>query len=181
MSMWEDLKTQYWYFFDEPYLYCWAGIVAAIALWVVVWRIRRSRRPIMLYRSQGGNVEIARQTLRGLIIGASLRVPGIEQAACTYDQRGRKLRVGISIHLAGDARLTVVEEELKKRIRTALQQHVGYEPSDVQPINVRVNKIVGDPSPALEEEYSREEMLLPRYDDDDEKELPEGQKPFERD
>jgi uncharacterized alkaline shock family protein YloU len=181
MSLWEYIQTHFGYLLEEPYRYYLVAVVVLAVIWFGYRKIVRARRPIVLYRSQGGNVEIARQTLRGLIVGAAHRVRGVEHASCTYDQRGRKLRVKISIHLAGDARLPEVEEELKKRVRAALHQHVGYEPHDVQPINVRVTKIVGDPSPALAEEaVMLEAETLPRYDDEVETELPEGQKPYQR-
>lgn len=180
MSIWDYTYAVFWTLYAPPYRYGVIALAILIIFWCLYRRVVAARRPITLYRSQGGNVEIARQTLRGLIIGAALRVSGVDHATCQYDQRGRKLRVKVSIHLAGDARLKEVEEELKKRIRSALQQHVGYEPNDVQPINVRVTKIVGDPAPTLEEDFPREAETLPRYDETDPEELPEGQKPFER-
>jgi uncharacterized alkaline shock family protein YloU len=153
------------------WLICAVGVV--LLLWL---KIRRARKPIILQRSQGGNLEIARTTLRGLIIGAAQRVSGVHHTSCKYHQKGRKLRVTVFIHLDAQARLPQVEEELKRGIRTTLQQHVGYDPSHVAPIHVRVTKITGDTMIQLPpEEEETEVPALPRYEESDEVELPEGQ------
>jgi|TARA_B110000438_G_scaffold147884_1_gene142450 uncharacterized alkaline shock family protein YloU len=172
----EEALAPVWQFcvlyFSNPIIWSLIGLIVLVIVW---FRFARARRPIVLQRSQGGNLEIARTTLRGLIIGASELIEGVDRATCKYDQKGSKLRVTVAIHLAGQARLPLVEEELKKAIRTTLQQHVGYEPSKVTPINVRVTKISGDTitiEPPREEEV---QASLPRFDSDDSEELPEGQ------
>ena len=67
---------------------------------------------------------------------------------------------------------------------TPEEEAPGYEPHDVQPINVRVTKIVGDPAPTLEEDYEAPEAeTLARYDeneDEEDEELPEEEKLPER-
>lgn len=181
MIIWDYTKEVFLFLYGEPYRY---GVIAVVGLTVLLFIARRllnARRPIILYRGQGGDVEIARPTLRGLIVGAASRVVGVDHASCKYDQRGRKLRIQISIHLSGGARLKEVEDDLKKKIRNALLQQVGYEPNDVQPINVRVTKIIGDPAPVIEEEYLRDDDTLPRYEEPGDSLDIEGQRPFDKD
>lgn len=164
-----DLLTDFWSriepyaerILEEPYRSIALAILAVTVLLIVYRRLRRARRPILLYRSDGGNVEIANGTLRALIISAAERVRGVEHASCSYGQRRRKLGIRLSIHLAGDAKLKRVEEELKAGIREALSQHVAYNPDDVQPIDVRVTRITGNPAPIADEEPVRETRIPP--------------------
>lgn len=166
-------------YFSNPLVWLLCALLVLTIIWL---RFSRARKPIILQRSEGGNLEIARTTLRGLIIGASERIDGVDHATCTYDQKGSRLRVTVSIHLAGQARLPAVEEELKRSIRTTLHQHVGYEPSKVAPINVRVTKISGDTVTLLRPPTDEESIrTLPRFDSDADEDLPEGQvSPSER-
>ncbi|MFP4281012.1 MAG: hypothetical protein ACLFR7_00035 [Opitutales bacterium] len=144
-------------YFTDPLV--WAILLVGVLLLVIV-RLRRRRRPIVLYRNKGGNVEIARATLRGLIIGAAQCTPGVDLATCTYDQKRKKLRLAVRIHLSSEASLPKVEENLRHNIRTALHEHVGYEPTDIAPIHIRVTKITGEhnvtPRQLLLEEEERE-------------------------
>jgi uncharacterized alkaline shock family protein YloU len=181
MTYWETTEEVFWILYSEPYRYGVLAVFALLILLVVIHRMIKARRPISLYRAEGGNVEIARLTLRGLIVGAANRVRGVDHAICHYDQRGRKLRVDVAIHLAGDARLKEVEDDLKKKIRRALEEQIGYEPNDVQPINVRVTKIVGEPAPEVEDDFHREGDTLPRYHEPEEDAADERPKSFDRD
>ncbi len=149
-NLWAETVELARFLSEEPYRYWVLGFVGLVVVLIVIRRIRRVRRPILLYKSQGGNVEIANSTLRGLIIGASERVMGVERATCSYGQRRRKLRIRLAIHLSGDAQLKRVEEELKRNIRRALEQHVAYNPGDVQPIDIRVTRIVGEARQPIE-------------------------------
>lgn len=151
-------------YFKDPIIWALLGVLVLVVVW---FRFARKRRPIILQRSQGGNLEIARTTLRGLIIGASEMIDGVDRATCKYDQKGSRLRITVAIHLAGQARLPVVEEDLKKAIRKTLHQHVGYEPSKVTPINVRVTKISGDTitiAPAPEEDI---QASIPQFESEE--------------
>lgn len=164
---------------SPPYIYYVAGVVVLVAILYLSHRYRRANRPIVPFRAQGGDVEIAPQTIRGLINGAAGRVPGVEHASCQYRQKGRKLRVRVLIHLQAAARLVQVQEEIKRRIRSSLQSQIGMEPQDVDPIRIKVTKILGEANPLLEAEtLPGDTVKVERFDNDVEEEVPEGQGPY---
>lgn len=126
------------------------GILVVLALAVTIYlitRFRRANKPIIPFRAEGGDVEIAPQTIRGLINNSARSVSGVENAHCSYQQKGSKLNVVIKIHLLASSRLVEVEREIKQRVRQSLHLHVGMEPDNVKPIKVRVAKIVGEVQP----------------------------------
>lgn len=133
---------------EPPYLYGTLGVLfGLVAILYLIRRYRRAHRPIIPFRAEGGDVEIAPQTIRGLINGTVKSVPGVKSATSRYEQRGRKLRLRIFIHLQATAKLVEVQQEIKRRIRLALHAHIGMEPNDIDPIRVKVIKIVGEPDP----------------------------------
>ena len=133
---------------EPPYLY-WsiATLIGLMAILYLIRRYRRAHRPIIPFRAEGGDVEIAPQTIRGLINGTVKSVPGVKSATSRYEQRGRKLRLRIFIHLQATAKLVEVQQEIKRRIRLTLHAHIGMEPDDIDPIRVKVTKIVGEADP----------------------------------
>lgn len=148
--MWENLVDTLQHLIQPPYSYFCAIAVGLFLVLLLVRSYRRAHRPIIPFRAEGGDVEIAPQTIRGLVNGAALRVMGVETAHCQYFQKGRKLRIQLKIHLRASAKLTEVSTEIKRKVRHTLQTHIGMEPTDVDPIRIRVMKIIGDALPTEE-------------------------------
>lgn len=176
--MWDLVVESVQHLGRPPYSYFAAVTVGLLVIIYLIHRYRRANRPIIPFRAEGGDVEIAPQTIRGIINGSAQRVMGVETSTCRYEQRGRKLRVQVVIHLRASAKLTDVSAEIKKRVRQALKSHVGMEPTDIDPIKIKVTKIIGDAVPIDDEpEPTESGVELERYDEI-EPEVPEGQGPY---
>lgn len=134
---------------EPPYLYMWTSVIALLLVLYFVRSYRKSRRPIVPFKSEGGAVEIAPHTLRGIIQQSALSVEGVEKAHCRHYVRGRSLKVKVSIHLHASARLKEVENDIKKQIRAILWEQFGME--KVDPIDIKVVKLVGEPNPPRSE------------------------------
>lgn len=126
-----------------PYPYM---VGLAVLLLLIIWAThcwRRSHRPIIPFKTEGGSVEIAPHTLRGILQHAAYSVDGVEKASCRHYVRGKGLRVKVSIHLRASAKLKDVESRIKTQIRNTLFEQFGMERID--PINIRVVKLIGEP------------------------------------
>ncbi|KAF0094200.1 MAG: hypothetical protein E1N59_2091 [Puniceicoccaceae bacterium 5H] len=148
---------------DRYNLYMLAALIVAVILLIILVKWRRSHRPIVPFRAQGGRVEIAPRTLRNLIDHAVMGVPGVEKLRSKFGTKKRKLYVHVYLDLMATAKLPEVEAELKHRIREALRNQFGLE--NIGEIDVTVRKIVGDPpvaprTPLLEH---REEEPEPHH------------------
>jgi uncharacterized alkaline shock family protein YloU len=133
-----------------PYLYY---AVVAVVLLIALYLLRaykRTNQGIVPFKSQGGTIEIAPQTLRGVMQNATNSVEGVERAACRHFLKGRNVGVKVAIHLRANHRLRDVESTIKKRIRATLLDQFGME--TVEPIHIRVTRIVGDPIASVKEE-----------------------------
>jgi len=119
------------------------GVVFIILLWL---KLKRATKGIVPFKSAGGKVEIAPQTIRGLINGTVSRIHGIEHVSCRYTQRGRKLSVQVYAHLRADVRLKEMDVEVKRRVKAVLNTQIGMDPQDIDPVNLKITKIVGDPT-----------------------------------
>lgn len=135
-----------------PYLYLAVlALVLLIAL-ILLRNYRRAHQGIIPFKSQGGSIEIAPQTIRSVMQNAANSVEGVERAACRHFLKGRQLGVRVAIHLRANHRLRDVETLIKKRIRATLFDQFGME--TVDPIHIRVTRIVGDPVASVPEQDS---------------------------
>lgn len=126
-----------------PYPYM---VGLAVLLLLIIWVThcwRQNHRPIIPFKTEGGTVEIAPQTLRGIIQHTTHSVEGVEKANCRHYVRGKGLRVKVAIHLRASSKLKDVEARIKSQIRTTLFEQFGME--NVDPINIRVVKLIGEP------------------------------------
>jgi uncharacterized alkaline shock family protein YloU len=133
-----------------PYLYYAVVAVVLLITLYLVHSYRRSNQGIVPFKSQGGTIEIAPQTLRGVMQNAANSVEGVERAACRHFMKGRNVGVKVAIHLRANHRLRDVEATIKKRIRATLLDQFGME--TVEPIHIRVTRIVGDPIATVKEQ-----------------------------
>lgn len=139
---------------DPVFLYpVTIGAILLIILWLY-YRYKRANQGIIPYKTQGGNIEIAPSTLRGVMQHAANSIEGVERASCRHFIRGRGVGVKVAIHVRSNSKLREIESEIKGCIRATLYEQFGME--IVEPIHIRVTKIVGDPvatpKAALEEE-----------------------------
>lgn len=155
---------------EPPYLYMWTTVLVLLVILLLIRSYRRSHRPIVPFKSQGGSVEIAPHTLRGIIQQTVLGVEGVHKVNCRHSVRGRALKVKVAIHLHASARLKEVESEIKKQIRALLWEQFGME--KIEPIDIKVVKLVGEPSvqrseaKAIEMDYSEDVTTLEDEDTD---------------
>ena len=126
-----------------PYPYLVAVAVVLLFMWYLIRHYRRAHKGIIPFKTQGGVIEIAPQTLRGVMQNAANSVEGVEKAACQHFSRGRNVGVRVAIHLRANHRLRDVDAMIKKRIRATLFDQFGMD--TVEPIHIRVTRIVGDP------------------------------------
>lgn len=156
---------------EPPFFY---GIVAAVVVLLVLWlwyAYGRRHQGIIPFKTQGGTIEIAPGTLRGIMQHAANSVPGVEKATCQHFMRGKRVGVKVAIHLKANSRLKEVEAHIKRGIKNSLLDQFGME--SVEPIDIRVTKIIGDPvyreMPRMLEPPSEEPEELFDIADDDER------------
>jgi len=156
---------------NPPYLYFAAIALVCLALLWGMRSYRRSHKGIVPFKSEGGSIEIAPQTLRGVMQNAANSVEGVEKAACRHFVRGRNVGVKVGIHLRANHKLRDVECCIKQRIRSTLSDQFGME--QVEPIHIRVTRIVGEPVASVPEEKEAvdEADISSSYGEDD---LPES-------
>jgi uncharacterized alkaline shock family protein YloU len=146
---------------SAPYLYYAAVAVILLVILYLVRSYRRAHQGIVPFKTQGGTIEIAPQTLRGVMQNAANSVEGVDKASCRHFMKGRNVGVKVAIHLRANHRLKDVESLIKARIRATLLDQFGME--TVEPIHIRVTRIVGDPVASLpgkkkvEEEFAGED------------------------
>lgn len=157
-----------------PYLYYMAVAFVLLLTWYLIRSYRRAHQGIIPFKTQGGTIEIAPQTLRSVMQNAANSVEGVNKAACQHFLKGRNLGVKVAVHLRANHRLRDVEMMIKQRIRATLLDQFGME--TVDPIHIRVTRIVGDPvatvtpEKAVEEDLAEDEVdedFIPREAEDD--------------
>lgn len=157
---------------QAPYVYMVAVSIGLLAALYLVYSYRRSNQGIVPFKSQGGNIEIAPHTLRGVMQNAANSVEGVEKAVCRHFIKGRKVGVRVAIHLRANHRLRDVENQIKRRIRATLMDQFGME--NVEPIHIRVSRIVGDPMATITEEPE----VYPSQEADEDDDSPGDDRPY---
>ena len=157
-----------------PYLYYAAVAVILLVALYLFRSYRRAHQGIIPFKTQGGTIEIAPQTLRSVMQNAANSVEGIDRANCRHFLKGKNVGVKVAVHLRANHRLKDVETLIKQRIRATLLDQFGME--TVEPIHIRVTRIIGDPvaivpaPKAAEDSVSDDEFdedTVPREADDD--------------
>ncbi|NDV62545.1 hypothetical protein G0Q06_08790 [Puniceicoccales bacterium CK1056] len=157
-----------------PYLYYAAVAVVLLVALYLFRSYRRANQGIVPFKTQGGTIEIAPQTLRSVMQNAANSVEGIDKAACRHFMKGRNVGVKVAVHLRANHRLKDVETMIKQRIRATLLDQFGME--TVDPIHIRVTRIVGDPVASVPKDSDSMEALpgdefedetIPRDSEDD--------------
>lgn len=148
---------------STPYLYYAVVAIVLLVTLYLVHTYRKAHQGIIPFKTQGGTIEIAPQTLRGVMQNAANSVEGVERAACRHFVKGRNVGVKVAVHLRANHRLKDVESLIKKRIRATLLDQFGME--TVEPIHIRVTRIVGDPVASVPDEKRNDDES---YDEDTE-------------
>ncbi|MGC9449845.1 MAG: hypothetical protein ACP5I4_00240 [Oceanipulchritudo sp.] len=128
---------------EPPYLYFAAVAVVLLVALYIAYTCRRANQGIVPFKTQGGSIEIAPHTLRGVIQQAANSIEGVERASCRHFMKGRNLGVKVAIHLRANSRLKDVEARIKRCIQATLYEQFGME--NVDPIHIRVTRMIGDP------------------------------------
>jgi uncharacterized alkaline shock family protein YloU len=157
-----------------PYLYFGLGALVLLCLlwWMQVYR--RNHKGIIPFKAQGGSIEIAPGTLRGVIQLAAASVEGIEKASCQHFIRRHRLGVRVAVHVHSGFPLKDIDRQLKQTIRETLREQFGME--QVDPIHIRVARIIGDPVTTTvlkESAYSSDEGTSDEVSRLDETEAPD--------
>lgn len=156
----------------EPPTFYWIvlGFVMLIILWIW-YTYSRSTQGIIPFKTQGGIIEIAPSTLRGVMQHAANNVEGVEKASCRHFLKGRRGGVKGAIHLQANSRLKDVEAQIKQCIKATLFEQFGME--NIEPIHIRVSKIVGDPiareTALMHPEFPEEQAGMIDLDDEDDR------------
>ena len=151
----EELNETLSHLIRAPYLY-YAGVAFVLLVGLyLLYTYRRANQAIIPFKTQGGNIEIAPSTLRGVMQHAANSVEGVEKANCRHFIKGRSVGVKVAIHLRANNRLKDVESRIKHCIQATLHEQFGMD--NVEPIHIRVTRIIGDPLTASGIEY-RDEM-----------------------
>jgi hypothetical protein len=160
---------------EPPLIYYAAAVlVLLLALLYLIHRYRTAHKGIIPFKSQGGTIEIAPQTLRGVMQNAANSVEGVEKAACRHFVKGRRVGVKVALHLRANHRLKDVDNCVKARIRATLLDQFGME--TVEPIHIRVTRIVGDPVASVPD--SEPEPESDSYNNDTPPDADEDERPY---
>jgi uncharacterized alkaline shock family protein YloU len=169
----EQLSESLSHIIRAPYLYYAVVAVALLVGLYLVYTYRRANQAIIPFKTQGGNIEVAPSTLRGVMQHAANSVEGVEKATCRHFIKGRSLGVRVAIHLRANNRLKEVEGRIKNCIQSTLREQFGME--NIEPIHIRVTRIIGDPVATTNPSYpddldeSQAALLVPGEEDDDER------------
>lgn len=139
----EVLNESLSHLIKAPYLYIVVVTVVMLVGLYIIYTYRRANQGIIPFKTQGGVIEIAPSTLRGVMQHAANSVDGVEKASCRHFIKGRRVGVKVAIHLRANNRLKEVESRIKHCIQATLHEQFGMEA--VEPIHIRVTRIVGDP------------------------------------
>jgi uncharacterized alkaline shock family protein YloU len=131
------------YLTEPPYSYYAAATASLLALLWILRSFRKSHRGIVPFKTQGGTIEIAPQTVRGILHNVVQSVDGVHKCSCTHFTKRDRIGIKVSIHLLANHSLRQVETTIKERIRSTLMDQFGMD--TVDPINIRVARIVGKP------------------------------------
>lgn len=134
---------------QPPYLYLALLTLVILLLFALLARYRRLHKGIVPFQSQDGSIEIAPQTLRGVMQHAVISIEGVEKAVCRPLPHGNSLGVRVSIHLRANCRLRAIENQIQQQLRATLADQFGME--SVEPIHIRVTKVIGDPLTRISE------------------------------
>lgn len=159
-----------------PYLYYSVAAIVLLLFYFLLRSYRRSNQGIVPFKSQGGTIEIAPQTLRVVMQNAANSVEGVERATCRHFLRGRSLGVKVAIQLMANHRLRDVETLIKKRIRATLLDQFGME--SVEPIHIRVTRIVGDPMASVQKEKDEEAYQAGAVEDREDQPESQDERPY---
>ena len=133
-----------------PYRYVTILVLALLLLLFALYRYRRTHKGIIPFEAEGGTIEMAPQTLRAVMENAAGRVSGVARASCRHFRRGQSLGVKVSLHIHANQRLRDIDSLVKNRIRATLLEQFGM--ASIDPIHIRVTRIVGDPLPTVPED-----------------------------
>ena len=134
-----------------PYLYYFVVVLVLLIGLYLVYTYRRANQGIVPFKTQGGAIEIAPSTLRGVMQHAANSVEGVEKASCRHFLKGRSVGVKVAIHLRANNRLKDVDARIKNCIQATLYEQFGME--NIEPIHIRVTRIVGDPIASTKSSY----------------------------
>ena len=136
---------------EPPTVYWLAGaILLGTVFLVMVGRCRARRRGIVPFKSEGGKIEIAPDTIRNLIEHAAESVSGVEDVRCRIRQ-GRRLVINLCLTARAPVRLREMDSEIKRRVRSSLKTQFGLE--NVDSINTKITKTIGETTlPVVDED-----------------------------
>ncbi|MEY2999942.1 MAG: hypothetical protein RL648_156 [Verrucomicrobiota bacterium] len=166
MATLEQLKWIFSHLLQPPYAYYAAVAASLFILLLVIRAYRKSHRAIVPFKTQGGNIEIAPHTLRSVMQSAAQSVQGVHKCACQHFIRRHQLGVRVKLQLQANHSLRDVDAAIKERIRTTLLEQFGME--TVDPIHIRVSRIVGKPllHPPNQLAPTEVSTISPSYDPD---------------
>ncbi|HSH10047.1 MAG TPA: hypothetical protein VK995_06635 [Oceanipulchritudo sp.] len=150
----DNLSKIFSHLIEPPLFYFVVGGLVVLILLYLIYKVRLSTRGIIPFKSQGGTIEISPSTLRGVIQHAANSVEGVEKASCHHFIKGRSIGVRIAVHLRANNRLKDVESRIKRYVRATLYEQFGME--NIDPIHIRITRIVGDPVAVGENRYPDE-------------------------
>jgi len=153
-KLFAQLSKLFGHLIEPPLFQIVVGLLVVLVVLYLIYKYRRSTQGIVPFKTQGGTIEISPSTLRGVIQHAANSVDGVEKASCHHFIKGRSIGVRIAIHLRANNRLKDVESRIKRFVRATLFEQFGME--NIDPIHIRVTRIVGDPVAVGENRYADE-------------------------
>jgi uncharacterized alkaline shock family protein YloU len=161
---------------EPPLIYIIIFLAVLLVILWIYYSYKRANQGIIPYKTQGGNIEIAPHTLRGVMQHAANSIEGVERASCRHFLKGRGVGVKVAVHVRSNSRLREIESQIKGCIRATLYDQFGME--NVDPIHIRVTKIIGDPVATPKDAIGQETEAQATYIELDEPDSTEDDRPY---
>ncbi|MBV9578673.1 MAG: alkaline shock response membrane anchor protein AmaP [Chloroflexi bacterium] len=110
---------------------CVVLMVLAIVLLVLELRVRRGARRITLKEDELGTVTVALDGVRELVDREAGQVAGVKSAHSHVEQQPQGLRIECQVAVDPASSVPDLTRELRERLKTAVQHHVGMTVTEV--------------------------------------------------
>lgn len=118
-----------------------AGALAALALLIIIRKIKKAFRPIKLFDNRAGVVEVSRKALDELVQSVCYSLGALNRPDVKITSRRGRLSMKVSLKLESGQSLTDATSEIQTALTSAFREHLGVE--KLGRIDVRVTGFKG--------------------------------------
>ena len=120
-----EICKEAWQQPHAPALLC--GALAALALIIIIRKLRRHFRPIKLFNNRAGEVEVSRKALYELVQSVCYGLGALNRPDVKIYLRRGRLCMTVSLKLESGQKLTDAAGEIQTALTSAFREHMGVE------------------------------------------------------